>query len=66
MDDVSGTTHDYARTVAAFMSGDVASAAGRFPFLSDLAGQLNASGATADWSPADLALLTPFDAPAGR
>ena len=62
MDGVGGTTHDSANTLAAFMPGDLAPAAGQHPFLGDLAGQLNASDGAAEWSAADLALLTPFDA----
>ncbi len=60
--DVGGTAHDSTDTVAAFMPGDGAPAAGQHPFLGDLAGQRNASDGAADWSAADLALLTPFDA----
>ena len=62
MDGVSGTTHGAADTLAAFMPGDVAPAAGLHPFLGDLAGQLNASDGAAGWSAADLAFLPPFDA----
>jgi hypothetical protein len=62
MDGIGGTTHGAAHTLAAFMPSDVALAAGRRPFLGDLAGQRNASDGSAEWSPADLAFLTPFDA----
>ena len=60
--DVGGTAHDSTDTVAAFMPGDGAPAVGQPPFVGDLAGQRNASDGAADWSAADLALLTPFDA----
>jgi glucose/arabinose dehydrogenase len=62
MDGIGGTTHGAAHTLAAFMPSDVAPAAGRRPFLGDLAGQRNASDGSAEWSPADLAFLTPLDA----
>ncbi len=56
-DAVGGAAH-----AAAFTPDDVTPAAARLAFLGDLAARWNASDGTAEWSPADLALLTPFEA----
>ena len=56
-DAVGGAAH-----AAAFTPDDVTPAGGRLAFLGDFAAQRNASDGAAEWSPADLALLTPFEA----